>query len=63
METGTIVSKVITDNAGEKIEVSWDGVRFGISRSRFHSTEMITIVLNPIEMYELVKFGGSVGKE
>lgn len=60
MEKGKIITKVLTDNVGELIKVTWDGERFGLTRTRDGS---VTIILSPREMLELINFGSNLGRE
>lgn len=55
--------KVLTDNSMEKKTIKWDGTRFGLvvlDRMKNHTN---TTILCPREMLDLIKFGGSLGKD
>ena len=65
METRTITNQlIITDNAEEKISVSWDGKRFAVIHEKYPLTwsQKETIILNPKEMLDLVRFSGTLGR-
>ncbi len=49
-----IKGKVITENYNDILKIMWDGTRFAIIQRDGQRTK--TIVLNPKEMDELVKF-------
>lgn len=55
--------KVITDNAGERIIVKWDGVRFSLVHQLKipDDASRKVIILNPKEMIELIEFSGNLG--
>ena len=59
--------KILTDNAGEKITVKWDGERFAMSQEKgdgwYEAKESNTIILNPREMLTLIEFAGKCGGE
>lgn len=56
------MEKILTDNSSEKITVKWDGVAFALVRKRPVGTDKgtvtftDTIILNPKEMLDLVRF-------
>ena len=55
--------KVITNNACETITIKWDGQEFALVHQLKvpDDASTRTIVLNPVEMLELVKFASSLG--
>ncbi len=53
IETGKV--KVLTDNANERITVTWDGERFRVIQDDKPQKVTKDITLNPIEMIEMVK--------
>ena len=61
-----MIEKVITDNAGEKITVKYDGTRFALvlfRKSNDVGATTSVIAFNPEEAMILLKFLGSMGKE
>ena len=60
------MERVITDNTGEKITVTWDGERFAlVLAKKVNGTKLVRaiITLNPKEMLDLITFAGNLGKE
>ena len=58
--------KILTDNAGEKIVVRWDGTRFTLIKMKkavFGNKVSDIIFLNPREMLEVVEFASSLGRK
>jgi len=57
------IETILTDDAGGRILARWDGERFAIVQQNSIPDDATTktIILNPIEMLELVKFAGSCG--
>lgn len=63
------MEKVITNNAGEKVAVNWDGTRFAIvtGKKNLYGIALggTVIILNPKQMLEISIFANSIlsGKE
>jgi len=56
-----MVEKVLTNSAGEKITVRWDGERFALVHYLKYLDTTEAIILNPREMLDLIKFAGTLG--
>lgn len=58
-----MIEKILTDNAGEKITIRWDGTRFAIVHQTKVAGYTKGIILNPREMLSLIEFAGKLGGE
>jgi len=51
------MERILTNNAGEKITVTWDGERFAlVHHIKDEQSMAYAIILNPKEMLDLVEF-------
>jgi len=58
------MEKILCDNDSELIKVKWDEERFAIIQEKRDGWyEVSTIILNPREMLELVRFVGNPTEE
>ena len=60
-----MLEKIITNNTGEELSVTWDEERFALIHQFKIPDEAPrkVIILNPVEAMALVKFLSSCGKE
>ena len=53
----TMKSETITNNAMEKIDVIWDGIRYALwAQRKIPEREPAIIILNPREMEDIIRF-------
>lgn len=54
-------NKILTDSSTEKLEIKWDGTRFGLIHTNKATALVKVIIISPKEMLDLIGFGGTLG--
>ena len=47
---------IVTDNTGERIEITWDGERFALPHWNKVNSRSESLILNPREADDIVRF-------